>query len=371
VNWRNKRVVSLFGELRLRGSYYHCAACSSGRQPWDQTLRLGAHRVTPAAEEAISLAGLLTSFGRAARQTLKKLTGIRLSESTVQRVTEDAGQQLREQSVQKQTFGPAQPWNWQHDACGQTCGYTSLDFVSVPQQGPGGVKADSRMAAVALVYNPPSQHDDPLPRGHDEVRYVSGFYELDALGWQLRRQAAQVGWDELRQQLAISDAGNGLEDFQRKNFARAERLLDFFHAGEHVGRMAQALHPGDLAQSQEQSRRWRHQLKHSGGVALRQEWERLDTNHWSGERREVYRQELQYFQHHEHKMNYPRYLAHGWQIGSGPVESACKRVVTQRLKGAGMRWSPRGSDAMCHLQALVLSQAGCWEQFWSSNHLQN
>ena len=119
------------------GSYDHCAMCHQGRQPWDQTLRLGRHRVTPAAEEAISLAGLLTSFGRAARQTLKKQTGIRLSESTVQRVTEDAGQQLREQSVQNQTFGPAKPWNWQHDACGQTCGYTSLDFVSVPQQGPG------------------------------------------------------------------------------------------------------------------------------------------------------------------------------------------------------------------------------------------
>lgn len=363
--------MSLFGAVRLNGSYYHCAACRSGRQPWDETLRLGRHRVTPAAEEAISLAGLLTSFGRAARQTLTKLTGIRLSEATVQRVTEDAGQQLRAQMAQQRTFGPTQPWNWQHDACGHTCGYTSLDFVSVPQQGPGGAQADSRMAAVALVYNPQSEHDERLPRSHDEVRYVSGFYPLDALGGALRRQAAQVGWDDLEQPLAISDAGNGLEDFQRKNFARAERLLDFFHASEHVGRMAQALHPGDATQSQAQTRCWCRRLKQAGGASLRQEWERLDTGPWESQRREAYRQELQYFQHHQHKMDYPRYLAHGWQIGSGPVESACKRVVTARLKGAGMRWSQSGSDAMCHLQALLLSQAGSWEQFWACNHLQN
>ena len=44
-------------------------------------------------------------------------------------------------------------------------------------------------------------------------------------------------------------------------------------------------------------------------------------------------------------MDYPRYLANGWQIGSGPVESACKTVVANRLKGSGMRWGEDGSDA--------------------------
>jgi hypothetical protein len=48
---------------------------------------------------------------------------------------------------------------------------------------------------------------------------------------------------------------------------------------------------------------------------------------------------LTYFRNQVHRMDYPRYLAHGWQIGSGPVESACKTVVGQRLKGAGMRWA--------------------------------
>jgi hypothetical protein len=118
--------MSLFGEVRISSSYYHCAACRSGHQPWQATLRVGAHRVTPAAEEAIVLSGLLSSFGRAARQTLQKLTGIRVSESTARRVTEDAGGQLGVCLAQKQTFGPTKAWNWQHDARGQTCGYTSL-----------------------------------------------------------------------------------------------------------------------------------------------------------------------------------------------------------------------------------------------------
>ncbi len=34
-------------------------------------------------------------------------------------------------------------------------------------------------------------------------------------------------------------------------------------------------------------------------------------------------------------MDYPRYQAKGWQIGSGPVESACKTVIGMRMKQGG------------------------------------
>ena len=37
--------------------------------------------------------------------------------------------------------------------------------------------------------------------------------------------------------------------------------------------------------------------------------------------------------------DYQRYLKNGLMIGSGVVESSNRRVVTQRLKQAGMHWS--------------------------------
>ena len=63
-------------------------------------------------------------------------------------------------------------------------------------------------------------------------------------------------------------------------------------------------------------------------------------------------------------MDYPTYQAHGWLIGSGSVESACKTVVNQRLKLAGMRWGEDGTDAMCHLRALFRSDSEQGESFW-------
>lgn len=59
-------------------------------------------------------------------------------------------------------------------------------------------------------------------------------------------------------------------------------------------------------------------------------------------------------------------MAQGWQIGSGPVESACKTVVGKRLCGSGMRWGSPGSHHVCHLRALFLSQPSQWENFWQA-----
>jgi hypothetical protein len=42
---------------------------------------------------------------------------------------------------------------------------------------------------------------------------------------------------------------------------------------------------------------------------------------------------LNYIRKNVHRMDYPTYLRRGWQIGSGAVESACKMVINQRLKG--------------------------------------
>ena len=73
---------------------------------------------------------------------------------------------------------------------------------------------------------------------------------------------------------------------------------------------------------------------------------------------------LGYLRSNVHRMDYPTYVANGWLIGSGAVESACKTVVGQRLKLAGMRWGEDGTDAVCHLRALFKSERGQWRDFW-------
>ena len=42
-------------------------------------------------------------------------------------------------------------------------------------------------------------------------------------------------------------------------------------------------------------------------------------------------------------------------IGSGIVKTSNQRLVSQRLKGAGMAWSYSGGQSILALQALVMS----------------
>jgi len=50
-------------------------------------------------------------------------------------------------------------------------------------------------------------------------------------------------------------------------------------------------------------------------------------------------------------LDYPRFRAQGYQIGSGLAESACKRLVSQREKGPGMHWTVGGAQAIATLRA--------------------
>jgi len=347
--------------------YYHCAHCHEGHVPLDQEVGLTAARLTPAAAEVTCIAGVQTSFAEAAEVGLKKMCGLRLSESTVERTTESAGERLSQLLQAGTTFAKPEPWEWQRDAAGRTCAYVSLDATGIRQQGEHGAKVEGRMAYVGLLYNPRGASwtlERRKASTPHQVRYLAGFYDLDQLGLQLRRQAAQVGWDEAQQQIALSDGGAGLEEFFRKNFPLAVRILDFWHAKEYLVELGKTLFGEGTDEGQTWLNERCHQLKHAGGAAVLAELESLDLSGRSESVREAQRCVTIYFRNHQHKMDYPRYVAAGWQIGSGPVESACGTVVGNRLCGSGMRWGSPGSDAVCRLRALFLSQRSQWEAFW-------
>jgi hypothetical protein len=351
------------GDLRLARAYYHCAACGRGSFPWETTLRLSPQRLTPAAQEVTALAGVQESFGKAAERTLRKLAGLVLSESSVERNTEGAGERLQRLRRRGVVFGPQQAWEWNHDAAGRTCAYVSLDATGVLMQGPHGAKAEGRMVYVGMIYNPQPRAvgDEALSKPCDGARYLAGLYELDELGLQMRRQGAQVGMGAAEVWIALTDAGNGLEGFLDVNFPRAVKILDFQHGATHLAAFAKQFRPGA---SERLLAAWCHTLKHAGGAVLIRVLERLDRKRMTEEVRSGHDGLLNYLRKNEDRMDYPRYLRNGWQIASGAVESACKTVVNQRLCLGGMRWGEEGSDAVAHLRALYRSDPDQWDAFW-------
>jgi hypothetical protein len=372
--YRPKTPLSLLGPVRCCRAYYCCHRCGQGHCPWDAAAGLPAGRLTAAAERVVSLAGLLgDSFEEAAEKALPELCGLRLAEATVRRTTEGAGRRRGQQLRAGGSSGPRRPWAWHTDAHGRTCAYVSVDATGVRQQASGGGPAEGRMPYVAAVYNPvPPPRADGAAEGSRprmQARYLAGLYDLDELGLQLRRQAAQVGMEAAEVWIALSDGGNGLEGFLQRNFNRPDLvvILDFWHAAGYLEGLARAWHPKDEEQSVAWAQAWCHTLKHRGGTALLAELRGLELPRGKPAVRQAHAEAVGYLEKNAHRTDYPRYLANGWEIGSGPVESACKTVVGQRLKLAGMRWREPGTDAVCHLRALFKSERGQWEAFWNPN----
>ena len=368
VSYRSKSFVSLVGTIDLDRAYYHCPDCHQGAVPWDETLRLSSDSLTPAAREVVSLTGLLTSFAEGGTAALPKLTGLHLSESTVERTTEAAGRDVGARLANGEVFGENRDWPWHKDADGQSCAYVSLDATGVAQQGPQGAKTEGRMMTVAMVYNPVPEEQDrwASPEGRVprfNVRYLAGLDGMATLGEPLRRQAAQVGMDRAERWIAISDGGAGLEAWLETNFGRVDAvILDFYHASEYLGELARTLHPNDEAMREEWLGEWCHRLKHKGGVKVLEDLHELKV---SGRAScEVLVNVTRYFENQSHRMDYPYYVLKGWSIGSGPVESACKTVIGQRMKGAGMRWGEDGANSVGHLRALFRSGDAQWDAYW-------
>jgi hypothetical protein len=66
-----------------------------------------------------------------------------------------------------------------------------------------------------------------------------------------------------------------------------------------------------------------------------------------------------YFSNNIERMRYDQFRSADYLIGSGTIESACKQIVTQRLKLPGAQWEVAGAVQTAKARAAWLS--GHWQ----------
>ena len=69
--------------------------------------------------------------------------------------------------------------------------------------------------------------------------------------------------------------------------------------------------------------------------------------------------EKRYFIRNRHRLRFNTARRRRLPMGSGPMESAIRRVVNLRLKGAGIFWHESNADAMLLLRSYY--KAGRWK----------
>jgi hypothetical protein len=195
---------------------------------------------------------------------------------------------------------------------------------------------------------------------HRQVIATSGNHEV--LGRLMRREASRAGLNKANEKIAIVDGADWIAKQLNNKLPMPDMvILDFYHLSEHIWLAANKCFGQDTDAAKEFAARLLHTAKHQGPGAVLAALELERKRYRSGVKRKALDELVRYIGHRAGMCDYPVYLDKGWQIGSGPTEAMCK-VLTYRLKGAGMRWDKYGADAMMAL--IALQQSDTWKSYW-------
>jgi len=369
--------VTVNGVVQLRRIYW--LSGQSGRDDTiDRVIGIAAERVSTGVRKMCCQVGInQQGFARAAGH-LKHLAQLDISRERLRNIVESEGMlvcRMQQKGLLPPGFGP--------DDCrlgkdGPSRIYVGTDGVMVPMvtqkekdkrrknrrpKRSGGKRRRMHRGAdnaykefkISVMYDESNEHKD--------VFATSGNHEV--LGRLLRRQAARLNLTAFDEKAGLADGADWItKQFRIRLPMLDARMLDFFHFSEHVWSAANVCfgQATDLAGGF--AGEVLHIAKHQGPTALLDRLMEERKKYRSRTRRKSLDDLIQYIAKRFEMCDYPKFIAGGWQIGSGPTEAMCK-VLTYRLKGPGMRWDRPAADAIMAL--IALQQSNSWKGYW---HLQ-
>ncbi len=325
----------------------------AGFFPLDEELALEAGSLTPQALEWLARLATWMPFRRAI-ELLEAMCGVQVSEETARRQTERAGtayEQVQTQEAQRlqrpeeevaaEKFAPADRQVVSSDGA----------FVQLQNK----VWIEVKTLVIAQQQRDAQQRMHTLKLSYFSRRAQAENFEDLALVETRRR-----GTEQAREVAAVMDGALWLQGLIDVHCPEAVRILDFPHAAQRLGEIADAVGGAGTKLAEDWLWRQLHQLKHEGPSQVLKTLRALGRRHPELEK---VQENVAYLEKREAQMQYPRYQQQEWPIGSGMVESAHKQVVQMRLKGAGMRWAQANVNPMLALRNAVCNDR--WQEAWS------
>lgn len=374
-----RRLDTVVGEVEYRRRYGVCDRCAISYAPLDCGLGIPATGGSVRRTQRICHAAVNARSFEAAAEILKEHDGLELSAKQARIIAEAEGERLAEERKREVeafrkgelTF-PAAPAvellvvtadggrvqtrqrengsPWKEDKVGGV-------YDADPNRDPAAAKADAYEGAKAKTKT-----------------YVASLADWEDFGWMLCVEAWRRGYERAKQKVFISDGAGTLKTLRELHFKDAVFVLDCYHAAQHLADCAKAA----FGEGTEGCARLYERLKEKlwlGEIdAILREIEKESARVGKPEPKEpegsprlILHRNLGYFANNREGMNYPRFRAEGWPIGSGIAEGAVKRFG-MRLKGTEKHWNGfgfgNGAEEMLALCALHRSEDGRWRAYW-------
>jgi hypothetical protein len=330
--------------------------------------------LSPKAAEKVAREAAVQSFDNAARSIAIEWCMDRLDGKQVQRWSEKLGERVvkdRQREVEAYERGER-----------QACKQNDPELLVVEIDG-GRVQnrlkneegtrwREDKLVTVstALKGNPRAKKKADHEPKMLVTTHVATMGDAKKIGKLARVEAEKRMLCRAREVVIIGDGASWIDGVCEEHFTHHARIVDYYHAAEHVHDCARAIWPEDEGKQKALAEQWKASLW-KGKIReliepLKRESARMGEalkEDAPDHPRRVLRQNVGYFTKHAEQMRYPEYRHRGWPIGSGTVESGMKQL-NKRMKGTDQFWNTEGAESILALRGQWLSQDGRWEHYW-------
>jgi hypothetical protein len=365
--YREVQLRSELGNIKLTVKYGQDGQTQEWLCPLLRQWGVGPHqKLTPALAEKLCFTVTATGSYEEAAQVAGKW-GVAMDDSTLHRLVQRMGERAEEQTEQRLAH-PAVERQPQRQA--SALAVLMVDGWLARFRGEGWGKKKTKETRVdwhemktGVFYLHEQAARTEGGRGLVEDKVIVHWQGAALqLGRRLNWEAQRGGLGRARRSLFLGDGAPWIWNLKEDRWHEAMGLLDFYHGSQHLwnlGRTVQGEKEPALAQWMEPRL---HQLRHGQEGKVLAEIAALHGKR--GAAGKMIRREQNYFAGHAGRMNYQWIAKHGWPIGSGAVESACRQKQC-RFKRPGQFWTQRGFS---HLAALDQARRNHhWDQLWSYN----
>ena len=356
---RRRDVLTLFGRVRVeRRSYYYDPEAKAGRFPADDALGLVGGATPAFAKRAVEFA-LEKPYAKAAESFGRAYTKD-LTPDVLKAIVRAAAPKAAAFASGGAAAPPKQTQCAVVMADGTGMPMRPEELRGVKGRGTDG-KARTREAKVAAFFEmtPAPGEPDARARILGTTSYVATLDRKDAFADAMRAKYDCCFLIPPLVTVFLCDGAPWLRDIRRTHFPFAVEILDFYHAVEHLAPLLDLA--GFAPDGRKKAfRRWSRWLKEGKAPQIVKLCENMAAA--DPAKKEKWDAALNYYRDNLDRMKYDEYLAKGWYIGSGVVESACRSIVCNRFKLPGMRWTKKGAEALLPFRAAYLS--GKYDELW-------
>lgn len=183
----------------------------------------------------------------------------------------------------------------------------------------------------------------------------------EALFGLLRHYLSRIGVAQADKILFVADGAKWIWDripalmkYLGLKSGQFYELLDFYHAVEHLSKVASLRKDWSNKKRKQWFSRQRKLLRGGKTAQIIETIRSLCR----GRNSRAIRTQLNYFIKHRRRMDYTGISALGLPCGSGAIESAVRRVINLRIKGPAIFWKEQSAEAILLLRSYY--KAGRW-----------